>query len=151
MLHYTSILKSEFNEELEQLMFFNPGQHTFHDGILASIEQFGSPSVYIDNGCLRVKVEKLDEVQTLYALDDGVPVGVLVYSRVTPEHLTVIYIAVDHDYSPGGKHADQLLVMRMLKLLRKSARRIKGVETIRIIRSSHRIQDYPVRRRSCAI
>jgi hypothetical protein len=108
------------------------------------LETFGSPSVYDDNGCLRVKVEKLDEVQTLFAMDGDTLVGVLVYSRVLLERLTVLHIAVNQDYSSHGKFAQNMLVMRMLELLRNCARHIKGVETIRIMCSGNQIRDYPV-------
>ncbi len=144
MLNYTSILKSEYGEELEQLMFFNPGQQSAHAAIVDSLEKFGSPSVFTDNGRLCVKVEKLDEVQTLFALDGERLAGVLVYSRVPLEHLTMIYIAVDQDYSSRGKFADKMLVIRMFELLRNSARRIKGVKSIRIMRGGNQIQEYPV-------
>ncbi|MDX2506716.1 MAG: hypothetical protein QNL62_19890 [Gammaproteobacteria bacterium] len=144
MLSYTSILKPEYSEVLERLMFFNPGQNSAHAAIVDSLEKFGSPSIYTDNGRLRVKVEKLDEVQTLFALDDERLAGVLVYSRVLPEHLTMIYIAVDQDYSSRGKFSQKMLVIRMFELLRNSARRIKGVKFIRIIRGGNRIQDYSV-------
>ena len=144
MLRYTSVLKPEYGEELERLMFFNPGQQTALAAIVDSLETFGSPSVYDDGQRLRVKVEKLDEVQTLYALDSDTLVGVLVYSRTLLERLTVIHIAVDQDYSSHGKFAHNMLVMRMLELLRNSARRIKGVETIRIMCSDNQIRDYPV-------
>ena len=144
MLNYTSILNSEYCEELERLMFFNPGQQSAHAAIVDSLEKFGSPSVYTDNGRLQVRVEKLDEVQTLFALDGDRLAGVLVYSRVLPEHLTMIYIAVGQDYSSRGKFAQKMLVIRMFELLRNSARRIKGVKSIRIMRGGNRIQDYAV-------
>lgn len=144
MLSYTSILKQEYVEELERLMFFNPGQQSAHAAIVESLEEFGSPSVYTDNGRLRVKLEKLDEVQALFAMDDDKLAGVLVYSRVLPEYLTMIYIAVGQDYSSRGKYAKKQLVIHMFELLRDSARRIKGVNAIRIIRGDNRIQDYSV-------
>ena len=144
MLRYTSMLKPEYGEELEQLMFFNPGQQTALAAIVDSLETFGLPSVYTDGSLLRIKVEKLDEVQTLFALDDDTLVGVLVYSRTLLESLIVIHIAVNKDYSSHGKFAQSMLVMRMLELLRNSARRIKGVETIRIMCSGNQIRDYPV-------
>lgn len=144
MLQYTSTLDPEYSEQLERLMFFNPGQQTALAAIVDSLETFGSPSVYADAGRLRVKVEKLDEVQTLFALDSDALVGVLVYSRVLLERLTVIHIAVHQDYSSNGKFAHNMLVMRMLELLRNSARRIKGVETIRIMCSGNQTRDYPV-------
>jgi len=144
MLRYTSTLKLKYGEELERLMFFNPGQKNALAAIVDSLEMFGSPSVYTEGGRLRVKVEKLDEVQTLFALDGDTLVGVLVYSRVFLERLTVIHIAVDQEYSSDGKFAHNMLVMRMLELLRNSARRIKGVETIRIICSGNQIRDYSI-------
>ena len=136
MLRYTSTLKPEYSEELERLLFFNPGQQDALAAIMDSLDTFGSPSVYTDSGVLRVKVEKLDEVQTLYVMDDDTLVGVLVYSRVTLECLTVLHIAVDEEYSAHGNNANSMLVMRMLELLRKNARLIKGVKTIRLMCNS---------------
>jgi len=137
MLRYTSTLTPEYSEELERLLFFNPGQHDALAAIMDSLDTFGSPSVYTDSGVLRVKVEKLNEVQTLYAMDDDTLVGVLIYSRVKLECLTVLHIAVDEAYSVHGTNANNMLVMRMLELLRSNARRIKGVETIRLMCNSH--------------
>ena len=136
MLRYTSTLKPEYSEELERLLFFNPGQQDALAAIMDSLDTFGSPSVYTDNGVLRVKVEKLDEVQTLYAMEDDTLVGVLVYSRVILDCLTVLHIAVDEEYSVHGNNASNMLVMRMLELLRKNARLIKGVKTIRLMCNS---------------
>lgn len=106
-----------------------------------SLETFGSPSVYTDSGVLRVKVEKLDEVQTLYAMNDDTLAGVLVYSRVVVDCLSVLHIAVNEDYSSHGKHANSMLVMRMLELLRNNARRIKGVKTIRLMCNGNQARD----------
>jgi hypothetical protein len=144
MLIYTSVLKAQYHDALEQLMFFNPGQHNARGAILGSLEAFGSPSVYVDGDQLRVKVEKLDEVQILFALNDDVLAGVMMYSRISPERLTVIHIAVDGDHSSEGKFADVMLVMRMLNLLRNSARRIKGVQTIRLLHNNNQVKDYPI-------
>ena len=144
MLRYTSTLESAYSEALERLMFFNPGQHAALEAIMDSVDTFGAPSVFDDAGRLRIKVEKLDEVQALYALDEDVLVGVLVFYRVSLERLTVIHIAVDHEYSSQGEFAQSMLVMRMLELLRSNARRIKGVETIRILCSGNQVRDYPV-------
>jgi hypothetical protein len=144
MLRYTSTLKAEYSEELERLMFFNPGQQDALAAIMNSLETFGSPSVYTDNGVLRVKVEKLNEVQTLYAMDDDTLIGVLVYSRVMLDCLSVLHIAVNEEYSAHGKQAKSMLVMRMLELLRNNARRIKGVETIRLMCNNNQVRELSV-------
>lgn len=144
MLHYTSILKLDYINELEQLMFFNPGQQTALAAIVDSVERFGSPSVYVDGENLRIKVEKIADVQTLYALDDDALVGVLVYSRVSLEKLTIIHIVVDPNYSSHGKFAEHMLVMQMLKLLRKTASNIKGIKSIKIMFSDNQTRYFSV-------
>ena len=146
MIRYTSILKPEYSKELEQLLFFDPGQHAVHSAIVDSIEMFGEPFVENDGEHLRVNVRKLDEVQTLFAFDDDILAGLLVYSRVSIEKLVVIHIVVREDYSSCGKFASRLLLIRMSQKLRESARRIKGIETIRVMYGSNQTRDYPVNR-----
>lgn len=144
MLRFTSNLNREYNEELEQLMFFNPGQHTALSAIVDSLEKFGTPSVYDDGGYLRVKVEKLDGVQSLFALDEDTLAGVLVYSRLSVELLAVIHIAVAPEYASHGEFSHKMVVMRMLELLRKNSRCIKGIETIRVMFHGNQIRDFSI-------
>ena len=146
MFRYTSELAPKYSKELEQMLFFNPGQHAAHSAIVDSIEMFGEPCVYSDGERLQVNVRKLDEVQTLFALDGDILAGLLLYSRVSPERLVAIHIAVGEDYSLYGKFSDKMLVIRMSQQLRECARRIKGIETIRIMYGSNRTRDYPVKR-----
>ena len=146
MFRYTSILALEYSKELEELLFFNPGQHTIYSAIEDSIEMFGEPFVYSDGEHLRVNVRKLDEIQALFALDGDKLAGLLLYTRVSAERLTAIHIAVREDYSLNGKFSDKMLVVRLSRQLRECARRIKGIETIRILYGSNRTRDYPVRR-----
>lgn len=143
---FTSILKPEYSKELEQLMYFNPGQQTALPAIVGSIEMYGEPIVYNDGDCLRVKVKKLGEVQTIFALDGDILAGVLVYSRTSIERLVVIHMAIGEEYSSQGKFAKKILVMRMCQRLRQSARRIKGIKTIHIMYGVNRTRDYIVRR-----
>ncbi len=143
-MNYISKLKQEYQEELEQLVFFNPGQQSARDAIVDSLEKFGAPSIHTVDGYLRIKLEKLNDVQTLYALDGDKLAGLLIYSRVSHEYLTMIYIIVDQDYSSHGKFEQKKLVLRMIMLLRKIARRIKDVKYVKIIRGGNQVQNYPV-------
>jgi hypothetical protein len=148
MVTYTSILKSEYRRELEQLLFFNSAQHAVHSAILESIEMFGEPFVDNDGGRLRVNVRSSNEVQTLFALDGDKLAGILLYSRVSQERIVVIHIAVHEDYSSSGQHAHKKLVLRMSQQLRKSAKSIKGIKFIRMMYGNNRTRDYPVRKTS---
>ena len=148
MFDYTSILKPEYREELEQLLFFNSAQHAVHSAIVDSIEMFGEPFVDNDGGRLRVNVKKLDEVQTLFAFDGNKLAGISVYSRVSHERIVIIHIAVHEEYSSSGQFAHKKLVLRMSQQMRKCARSIKGVKFIRMMYGNNRTRDYPVRKRS---
>lgn len=144
MLRYTSLLNQDYSEDLERLMFFNPGQHTMHDAIVDSVDKFGLPSVSAIDGHLRISVEKFNDVQSIFALEDDRLVGILVYYRFTIECLTVIHIAVEEEYSSHGKRSHRMLILRMLDLLRKNARRICGVNTIRIMYGAKRALEYRI-------
>ena len=114
---------------------------------MESIERFGEPFIVEDGECLRVNVRKLAEVQVLFAFDGDELAGLLVYSRISHKNLVVIHIAVSEDYSSGGKFANKALALRISQQLRRCARQIKGVATIRMIYSSNRVRDYAVRGR----
>ena len=55
---------------LEQLLFFNVNQHRVRVGIQQSIETYGVPEIYEQDGGLRVRVGDIAGVQTLFAVSD---------------------------------------------------------------------------------
>jgi hypothetical protein len=144
MLHFTSVLKPDHTEILEKLLFFNPGQEHAYSAIVDALDLFGKPEVAVEAGKIRIKVEKLGEVQSLFALDNDELVGVLIYSRVSEEHIAVIHIAVDHDYSSRGIFSQRMLVTRMLNLLRNNAKRIKGIEAVCLLYGNNRVREIKV-------
>jgi hypothetical protein len=131
---FSSILGSEYLEDLERLLFFNPQQKRALNGIHHSIREYGVPSIALDAGRLRVRVEQLPEVQTLYALEDAdkkpILVGVMVFSRIDPSTIALLHIAVREEYSRFGARADAMLVAKFLEQLRQIAKKLKGVQAI---------------------
>lgn len=131
---FSSVLGSEYLEELERLLFFNPLQERMLHGINHSIRQYGVPSISLLEGKLRVKVEELPDVQTLYALEqfDGKPdlVGVMVFARTDLRTIALLHIAVREEFSRAGIRADAGLVAGFLEQLRLIAKRLKGVQSI---------------------
>ena len=139
-IRFSSILGHEYREELEELMFFNPQQRRALSGINHSISEYGVPSIVADGDRLRIKVDGLQESQTLYALDNywekPVLAGVMVYVRSDLENIILLHIAVKEDYSRMGKYADEMLVLRLMTQLRRIAKGIKGIRAITLKYSS---------------
>lgn len=144
MFRFTSLLNKGYVEDLERLMFFNPGQIAMQDAIMDSVEKFGMPSIVDIDGYLRINVGKFNDVQTIFALEEERLVGILVYYRFSTETLTVIHIAVEEDYSSKGRYSHNMLMMRMLELLRTNARRVSGINSIRILYGPNNTLDYRV-------
>src|ERR1700682_1665382 len=86
----TSKLPVDQRTALEQLLFFNVNQHRVRVGIQQSIDTYGVPEIYEQDGGLRVRVGDIAGVQTLFAISDiGRPVGVAVFVRSGHERLGV--------------------------------------------------------------
>lgn len=143
---FTSSLGATYRDALEELLFFNPGQANALGSIMDAVEIYGTPELYLEDDLLRVRVEKLVEVQSIFALDGERLAGMLLYARSDLQNLVVPHIAVAGDYSAQGPQADSLLVMRLLDTLRGSARRIKGIKRISLLYGGRGSCDIPVAR-----
>ena len=135
-IQFSSVLGAEYHEELEKLMFFNPGQEKALPGIYDSINEYGLPSIVEEGERLRINVEGLGAAQTLFALDQqgekNLLVGVMVFCRISIETIVLLHIAVLEEYSWAGKFADEMVVLRLMSKLREIAKRLKGVQNIRL-------------------
>jgi len=133
---FTSVLGSEYLEDLERLLFFNPQQNKTITGISESIADYGVPNVYVDQGRLRIRLENLPGAQTVFVLEDSsntpVLVGVMIYSRIDLENLVLLHIAVREEYSRFGSRADVGLVNKMMGQMRVIARKLNGVRSIHL-------------------
>jgi hypothetical protein len=114
---------------LEALVYFNSCQSRVADGIVDAVERFGPLEIVQDGTRLRVRVGGLPEAQSLFAVDatTGRPVGVAVYARPDLQHITVVHLGVAAEFASGGYRANEQLLLRLLRELRRSSRRIKGV------------------------
>jgi hypothetical protein len=134
-LVFSSVLACERRDELESLLFFHPHQGEHSTRINDSIKHYGFPRIADDGTTLRVAIDGL-EVQTLYALIergiDRILAGVVVYSRLEEQALTLLHIAVRPEFCYNGGYKNELLLVRILAQVRSIARRIKGVHRIAI-------------------
>ena len=132
---FRSRVRHEHRRALERLLFFNGCQSRVLHGIVAAIERYGPPEIVVEDEFLRVRVGKQPDVQTLFAIDaaSGRPIGVAVYLRADLEHITVLHLGISEEYCAGGPQAATKLPLRLMRELRRSSRRLKGVRRLRVL------------------
>jgi hypothetical protein len=129
----TSKLAAEQRPALEQLLFFNVNQHRVRVGIQQSIDTYGVPEIYEQDGGLRVRVGDIAGVQTLFAIsDDGKPLGVAVFVRSARERFAVLHLGVDPRLSLTADHSTRVL-LKLMHEIRSTARRTRGVDCIELV------------------
>jgi hypothetical protein len=129
----TSKLAAEQRPALEQLLFFNVNQHRVRVGIQQSIDTYGVPEIYEQDGGLRVRVGDIDGVQTLFAIsDEGKPVGVAVFVRSAHERFAVLHLGVDPYLSLTADQSTRVL-LKLMHEIRSTARRTHGVDCIELV------------------
>jgi hypothetical protein len=119
---------------LEALVFFNACQERVAACIAEAVETFGAPEIVADRDRLRIQIADLHDVQSLFAVEksSGRPVGVAVYIRPDLEHITVMHLGITAEYVSGGPRADEQLLLRLLREVRRSTRRVKGVRRLEL-------------------
>lgn len=135
-IRVSSVLPSSFRDELERIVFFNPGQALIATRLVELVHRYGIPAVVEEEGRLRFNLPTLGPVQTLYALDETEGprlAGVAMFTRDGTTTLTVVHLAVHEDYTSRGKWAAGAVVARLLNTIRDAASRTHGVRSVRIL------------------
>ena len=111
-------------------------------GIVDVIDRYGSPEICAEGDWLRVRLSGLPDVQSLFAIEalTGRPIGVAVYVRADLEHVTVLHVGLREEYCSGGERDGLNLLLRLLKEIRRSARRVKGVRRLSVLYGNPRIR-----------
>ena len=119
---------------LEGLVFFNSCQERVAACIADAVATFGAPEIVADRDRLRIQIGDVNEAQSLFAVEKstGRPVGVAVYVRADLEHITVMHLGISAEYASGGPRADEQLLLRLLREVRRSTRRVKGVRRLEL-------------------
>jgi hypothetical protein len=121
-------------QALEALMFFNSCQDRVSASIANAIEKFGAPEIVADRDRLKIHMKDLPDVQSLFAIDSksGRPVGMAIYVRQDVEHVTVMHLGIAAEFATGGPRAGEQLLLRLLREVRRSTRRVKGVRRLEL-------------------
>ena len=140
-IRITSKLPVDQRAALEQLLFFNVNQHRVRVGIQQSIETYGVPEIYEQEGGLRVRVGDIAEVQTLFAISDlGKPLGVAVFVRSAQERFAVLHLGVEPRLSETPELNNRVL-LKLMHEIRRAARCTRGVDRIELVyKDSHAVR-----------
>ncbi len=129
----TSKLPVEQRAALEQLLFFNVHQHRVRLGIQQSIETYGVPEIYEQDGSLRIRVGDLAGVQNLFAVSKtGRLLGVAVFVRAA--NCVVLHLGV----APRRAAASQTetntpVLLKLMHEIRSTAPRRRGMDRIELV------------------
>ena len=134
MIEFKSHVPRSQRASLEALVFFNSCQERYAACIAEAVERFGAPEIVADGDRLRVRVSGLSDVQCLFAIerDTGRPVGLAVYLRADLEQINVVHLGIAAEYASGGPRAADQLLLRLLREVRRSTRRMKGVRRLEL-------------------
>ena len=133
---FRSCLQPSEQDALERLVFFNPNQLHSQADVLRALELYGTPAIVSSPEGLHVTLSRCTDVQCLFASIErpGRPpelAGMLIYKRMGIEDVLVVHIAVADRY---GRSRDGLsVVIRLLRAVRAVARRLKGVQRLRVL------------------
>jgi len=150
--HFTSKVAAHHREALERLLFFNPLQHRYCEDIERAIDRMGIPQIVVNEGSLRIRLGDYEESPSIFALTTRAGqeeiAGVIVFHRESLDCLLVLHVAVGPEYAMNGKWADELLAFRLIDHVRRVARSIKGIGTVRVIygRKSGKMIDLSIRK-----
>lgn len=129
----TSKLPVDQRAALEQLLFFNVNQHRVRVGIQQSIDTYGVPEIYEEEGSLRVRVGDVAGVQTLFAVSDmGRPLGVAVFVRAAHERFAVLHLGVEPRLN-ATPEVNTRVLLKLMHEIRSTARRTRGVDCIELV------------------
>jgi hypothetical protein len=118
---------------LEQLLFFNVNQHRVRLGIQQSIETYGVPEIYEEEGGLRIRVGDIDGVHTLFAVSGlGRPLGVAVFVRLVRDRFVVLHLGVEPRLAATPEINTRVL-LKLMHEIRSAARRTLGVDRIELV------------------
>ena len=131
----TSTLQPTMRNQLENILFFNSLQNNYIESISHSISLFGEPKVLISGESLRVEIDGIPNVQTIFALtsDKKTLAGIIIYLRTDQDNIAILHVGVIGEYSSLGIYAKGMLVPKLIQNIIRIARTIKGVTVVTLM------------------
>ena len=142
-IRFASLVDASHAEQLKELFFFNPMQGRYREEICKTVEEYGAPCLEECESGVRIKTDKLPDVQNLYAVTGSSHrlkiAGALLYYRFVPDTLQILHMVVYPGRGPGNPEAVESVSLSILGELARISRQISGVEFIRLPYGTKRI------------
>ena len=142
----TSRVGTEHRAALEELLFFNRLQSTVRTRIEATIERYGIPRIVVRDGTLRIELDGVAQVQSVFAVSPAgaAPIGVAVFLRESEERFVIVHVGVAEQFSANGGRANEHVFFHLLNAIRDAARRTRGVRSIDLFYGQGVVRHIPV-------
>jgi hypothetical protein len=144
----TSRLGAEHRTALEELLFFNRLQSAVATRIVATIERYGMPQVVVRDQLLRIELDGVTEVQTVFAVAPAGahpgPIGVAVFLREGEDRFVIVHVGVAEAFSATGERANEHVFFHLINAIRDAARRTRGVRSIDLFYGQGVVRHIPV-------
>jgi hypothetical protein len=133
-VYFSSVLKKDYRNDIEQLLFLNPNQEKALPSILRSIKRYGQPKIVEKDSLLRIAIGNCIDAQDLYAFEQHLMfprlVGCVIYLRDRPDNLSIAHLAVAPDYLMSESSNEIPLVAQLVQKVTVVALQIKGINTV---------------------
>ncbi len=145
-VQWCSSLPQELTNSLDRLLFHNSNQGIWNDYLEATIERVGSPAIHSrSDGRIFVELESPGAVQSLIAVVDSQPVGVIIYSR-NNQSLRVLFLAVHEEWTMANRSTDAIFLHAFARL-EWIAHRIAGINEVLFFPGSQRELRFQIKKR----
>ena len=129
---FSSSISEQYEKILERMFYFNDQQNIFYSRIMELVQKYGEPRIVHRGSNIAMEVDPSICCQCLFAAIGPKLVGVLVYTKDSPQNLLILHIAVEEVYSYRGELRDLMLIGRMIEQLKEIAHAQKEIKTITI-------------------
>ena len=131
---FSSRIPADQRGALEDLLFFNEHQSRVRGVLLEAIERWGCPEIREVDGFLRVTLSGRGDCQCLFVGQARAgslrPLGLVLYLRDAAERITVLHVSLAPSYAAGGVHAEANLLGRLMREVKRVARRTGGIRQV---------------------
>jgi hypothetical protein len=142
-VYITSLVEQKYRDDLEELLYFNPQQSRYRNAIVKMVERYGSPRILERDGYLRLQLDRLEEVQTLYAMVrvDSIPTlaGAVVYARTQDGGLEILHIVVKQQYAMSSQGCNPGVALSLIEEVARTARKVRGIGYVRLAYNGVRV------------